>query len=411
MEREDRFMQVLVLTSYSLHIQQFCLPTINKCTQEGKQRPGRTEISTPCFSQKSSPSTRLLDILSIIYQGIQERKETTTFEAVAKVWTHLVRNQVSKKVRRDIVVYPQRKCQFSTKPSRGRNEEEEEEEASDFHRFGLGYSVQSLFEVNSPSQHLVFCSAAAAILLEVDFPAIQYLSKYASVDQALASVLLDAEHQRGPCNRAKSIHPQTASKSVLHHYTLQLHPQQTAPSVPQSYILQLHTNSLLLLACYHYKDLLLYCILQCRGMPIEISSVDLVASDFRCHDEWDQMISFWVCNTRRSWFFDAKKEELFVSWELKKFDYYDQISWASFASLATFASSAIADDTTTPEEWERPKPGRRPDIFPQFSPMKTPLPPPLPADPPEEDEEEEEEKKEEPEEDPDKEETDEPKQQ
>ncbi|XP_077237918.1 uncharacterized protein LOC143879425 [Tasmannia lanceolata] len=56
-----------------------------------------------------------------------------------------------------------------------------------------------------------------------------------------------------------------------------------------------------------------------------------------------------------------------------------------------------------PIEWERPKPGRRPDIFPQFSPMKTPLPTPLPADPPEEDEEEEE-KKEEEEEDPDKEE-------
>nr|GMC53555.1 coiled-coil domain-containing protein 9-like [Ipomoea batatas] len=31
-----------------------------------------------------------------------------------------------------------------------------------------------------------------------------------------------------------------------------------------------------------------------------------------------------------------------------------------------------------PSEWIRPKPGRRPDIFPQFSPMKTPLPPPLP---------------------------------
>ncbi|KAJ6435364.1 hypothetical protein OIU84_000539 [Salix udensis] len=57
------------------------------------------------------------------------------------------------------------------------------------------------------------------------------------------------------------------------------------------------------------------------------------------------------------------------------------------------------------EEWERPKPGRRPDIFPQFSPMKTPIPPPLPYDPPEEDEEEEEEKKkEEEEEDPEKEE-------
>eukprot|EP01018_Ginkgo_biloba_P015574 Gb_13758 [translate_table: standard] len=45
-------------------------------------------------------------------------------------------------------------------------------------------------------------------------------------------------------------------------------------------------------------------------------------------------------------------------------------------------------------EWERPGPGRRPDIFPQFSPMKTPLPPPLPADPPEEDEDEEEKKEE-----------------
>ncbi|GAB4850187.1 hypothetical protein Ancab_039899 [Ancistrocladus abbreviatus] len=55
-----------------------------------------------------------------------------------------------------------------------------------------------------------------------------------------------------------------------------------------------------------------------------------------------------------------------------------------------------------PIEWERPKPGRRPDIFPQFSPMKAPLPPPMPADPPEEDEEEEE-KKEEEEEDPEKE--------
>ncbi|XP_073135191.1 uncharacterized protein [Henckelia pumila] len=63
-----------------------------------------------------------------------------------------------------------------------------------------------------------------------------------------------------------------------------------------------------------------------------------------------------------------------------------------------------------PIEWDRPKPGRRPDIFPQFSPMKTPLPPPMPADPPEEDEEEEEEKKEEEEEDPDKEETAEPEQ-
>ncbi|KAG0568788.1 hypothetical protein KC19_6G045400 [Ceratodon purpureus] len=53
-----------------------------------------------------------------------------------------------------------------------------------------------------------------------------------------------------------------------------------------------------------------------------------------------------------------------------------------------------------PIEWDRPRPGRRADIFPQFSPMKTPLPPPLPADPPEEDEDEDEEKKEEEEENP-----------
>ncbi|KGN65349.1 actin-binding protein [Cucumis sativus] len=61
-----------------------------------------------------------------------------------------------------------------------------------------------------------------------------------------------------------------------------------------------------------------------------------------------------------------------------------------------------------PVEWERPRPGRRPDIFPQFSPMKTPLPPPLPCDPPLEEDEEEEEKEEEEEENPDKENPDEP---
>ncbi|KAJ7969619.1 tRNA 2-thiocytidine biosynthesis TtcA [Quillaja saponaria] len=64
-----------------------------------------------------------------------------------------------------------------------------------------------------------------------------------------------------------------------------------------------------------------------------------------------------------------------------------------------------------PIEWERPKPGRRPDIFPQFSPMKTPLPPPLPYDPPEEDEEEEEKKEEEEEEDPETEDPDNPEKQ
>ncbi|WZZ02912.1 hypothetical protein YC2023_088833 [Brassica napus] len=60
------------------------------------------------------------------------------------------------------------------------------------------------------------------------------------------------------------------------------------------------------------------------------------------------------------------------------------------------------------QEWERPKPGRRPDIFPKFSPMKTPLPPPMPYDPPAEDDEEEEEKKEEEEENPDQEEEEQP---
>ncbi|XP_074580669.1 uncharacterized protein LOC141837103 [Curcuma longa] len=63
-----------------------------------------------------------------------------------------------------------------------------------------------------------------------------------------------------------------------------------------------------------------------------------------------------------------------------------------------------------PIEWERPKPPRRPDIFPQFSPMKTPLPHPLPEDPPEEDEEEEEEEKKEEEENPEEEESENPEQ-
>ncbi|EES07148.1 hypothetical protein BDA96_04G228300 [Sorghum bicolor] len=54
-----------------------------------------------------------------------------------------------------------------------------------------------------------------------------------------------------------------------------------------------------------------------------------------------------------------------------------------------------------PIEWERPKPGRRPDIFPKFSPMKTPLPHPLPADDPlDDDEEEEEEEQPQPQEEP-----------
>nr|ACG43052.1 hypothetical protein [Zea mays] len=53
-----------------------------------------------------------------------------------------------------------------------------------------------------------------------------------------------------------------------------------------------------------------------------------------------------------------------------------------------------------PIEWERPKPGRRPDIFPKFSPMKTPLPHPLPADDPLDDDEEEEEEQAPPQEEP-----------
>uniref|UniRef100_A0A0E0K2D5 Uncharacterized protein n=1 Tax=Oryza punctata TaxID=4537 RepID=A0A0E0K2D5_ORYPU len=53
-----------------------------------------------------------------------------------------------------------------------------------------------------------------------------------------------------------------------------------------------------------------------------------------------------------------------------------------------------------PIEWEKPKPGRRPDIFPKFSPMKTPLPHPLPADDPLDDDEEEEEEEPQPQEEP-----------
>ena len=47
------------------------------------------------------------------------------------------------------------------------------------------------------------------------------------------------------------------------------------------------------------------------------------------------------------------------------------------------------DMFTWMQEWERPAPGRRPDIFPSFSPIKPPLPQPLPGDPEEEDEDEE----------------------
>jgi hypothetical protein len=43
-------------------------------------------------------------------------------------------------------------------------------------------------------------------------------------------------------------------------------------------------------------------------------------------------------------------------------------------------------------EWDWPRPGQRPDIFPQFSLMKTPLPHPFLANIPEEDEEEDDKK-------------------
>jgi len=44
-----------------------------------------------------------------------------------------------------------------------------------------------------------------------------------------------------------------------------------------------------------------------------------------------------------------------------------------------------------PQEWLKPGPSRRPDIFPEFTPIKPPLPQPMPGDPeePEEDEDEE----------------------
>ncbi|KAK3267305.1 hypothetical protein CYMTET_24129 [Cymbomonas tetramitiformis] len=53
-----------------------------------------------------------------------------------------------------------------------------------------------------------------------------------------------------------------------------------------------------------------------------------------------------------------------------------------------------------PQEWLKPGPSRRPDIFPEFEPIKPPLPQPMPGDPEEPEEEEEEEGEENPEEEP-----------
>lgn len=101
-----------------------------------------------------------------------------------------------------------------------------------------------------------------------------------------------------------------------------------------------------------------------------------------------------------------------IFYSISGFLHMSKMHFDWFASTSSsYAPSAVwirIDSLFLLQEWERPKPGRRPDIFPQFSPMKTPLPTPLPADPPEEDEEEEEEKKEEEEEDPEKEEPEKP---
>lgn len=43
-----------------------------------------------------------------------------------------------------------------------------------------------------------------------------------------------------------------------------------------------------------------------------------------------------------------------------------------------------------PQEWLKPGPSRRPDIFPEFTPIKQPMPQPMPGDPEEPEEEEEE---------------------
>mmetsp|Transcript_5317 Transcript_5317/g.7195 ORF Transcript_5317/g.7195 Transcript_5317/m.7195 type:complete len:128 (+) Transcript_5317:163-546(+) len=42
-----------------------------------------------------------------------------------------------------------------------------------------------------------------------------------------------------------------------------------------------------------------------------------------------------------------------------------------------------------PQEWQKPGPSRRPDIFPEFTPIKPPLPQPMPGDPEEPEEPEE----------------------
>eukprot|EP00793_Prasinoderma_coloniale_P005310 PRCOL_00004718-RA len=51
----------------------------------------------------------------------------------------------------------------------------------------------------------------------------------------------------------------------------------------------------------------------------------------------------------------------------------------------------VEDPLAPPEEWTSPKPGRRPDIFPEFDKLKTPPPREMPGDPPLPEEEEEDE--------------------
>jgi len=66
------------------------------------------------------------------------------------------------------------------------------------------------------------------------------------------------------------------------------------------------------------------------------------------------------------------------------------------AKLQVVAGPQIEPDTDGsaldfPQEWMKPGPSRRPDIFPDFQPMKPALPQPMPGDPEEPEEMEEEE--------------------
>ena len=68
-----------------------------------------------------------------------------------------------------------------------------------------------------------------------------------------------------------------------------------------------------------------------------------------------------------------------------------KVSFARWSSASVGLTTVCGSMGSFEQEWLKPGPSRRPDIFPEFTPIKPPLPQPMPGDPeePEEDEDEE----------------------